>query len=129
MVMPLVADDGSITLSVDKAQSWVRAGIDDLKTPDGDPDGLSPYDRLLRHEQVHFDLNALLLRDFLNGGGSPDAGGLDRFYEADTKFGQEHGRQKQWVDQINMVKGQSLTNSIDTLWTWARGLNGGRPRP
>jgi hypothetical protein len=120
----------SVRVRVDKAQSWVDARVDDLQTtPDGDPDGLSPYERLRRHEQVHFDLTALQLRDYLNGGGWPDQAGLDAFYEADTKIGTDHARQQQWVDQINAVKRRPVTNSIDTLWTWARSLNGGSPRP
>jgi hypothetical protein len=90
-----------------------------------DPDGLSPYERLRRHEQVYFDLTALFLRDDLNGGGWPDQAGLDKFYEADTENGQDHDRQQQWVDQVTGVKSHPVTNSIDTLWAFARSLNGG----
>src|SRR5262249_10726607 len=129
MMQPLVATDGTITLVVDKAQSWVDARIDDPLQGTSDASGTSPHERLRRHEQVHFDLTALLLRDHLNGRGWPDQAGLDKFYEADTGEGSHPDRQQQWVNQISAVKTRPVTNSIDTLWKWARSLNGGRPRP
>jgi hypothetical protein len=117
----------AVTLGVDRSKSWVTSNIDDgqVFSPDA-------VEILRRHEQVHFDLAALQLRDWLNNGYRHERDAwtaLDSFFEADTEYGKYRGRQQQWVDEINWIKGQRDTNAIGTLRNFANGLYGGMPRP
>jgi hypothetical protein len=119
-----------VNLGIDKSTSWVRNWVDD---PQKAAEGIFTTDQVEQtreHEQIHFDLAALAVADFLNQIPRWDSGTfqshvnnwqtLKKYYESDTNFGSNQAQQNLWRDRINGEKtGQIELNTRSFLKTLA----------
>jgi hypothetical protein len=138
MVYPAVTygNPPQVILEVNRAVSTVQNWVDNPAAA-----GLTAADVewLRRHEQVHFDLMALALRDFLNQvDGITDPNAQDALwtkintrmialntnvYETNTSEGitpTGKARQKEWTKKIADLKKGTSTDTIGELEKWPK---------
>jgi hypothetical protein len=118
------------TLTVDKSQSWVYDWVFQPKKIGATPTTVA---NLLAHEQVHFDLTALAVREFMSqaqGLKDPQVKKLwgefmtrlhtlDDLYESSTQKGVNLANQNLWVQQINTLKSRA-DGTFTALEQWAK---------
>jgi hypothetical protein len=132
----------TVTLDIDRRGSWV---LDWVFNPQSIGQTAGDVAALLAHEQVHFDLSALAVREFLNQaqgrtgaqqqalwasfyGPSGRVQRLDNLYEANTQLGLNRANQDRWVQQIGMLKSRP-DGTFTQLEQWAQGLRSPAVRP
>ena len=119
-----------VNLGIDRSTSWVRNWVDD---PQKAAEGIFTTDQVEQtreHEQIHFDLAAFAVADFLNQIPQWDSATfqvhvnnwqtIKTFYESDTNFGKNQAQQDLWRDRINGEKtGQTELDTMSFLKTLA----------
>jgi hypothetical protein len=111
-------------IDINRSRSWVRPG--------------QMTDSLLLHEQGHYDIDALALRDFVNQAKVSDNKGqnalwasffgpdgrsgrsvaLENLYDSSTNHSQNRARQDQWIKKIRELK-RRTDGTFAELERWA----------
>jgi hypothetical protein len=123
---------GTVTLGIDVSHSWVRPQVSTWNQSD--------REQLREHEQVHYDLAVLAVREFVSLApgiyrAHPDHGyaqkakwdellksrfgKLDKLYERTTGESWTNGNQKKWTDEIDILINNDSNDPFSALEQWA----------